>query len=60
MNHGVVTSGATHGVTPEEHLHNLNEVLQHLESAGLHLKKSSVHSVFQKLTTWVTQLVLRD
>ena len=27
------------GKTPEEHLHNLNEVLQCLESAGLHLKK---------------------
>ena len=27
------------GKTPEEHLHNLNEVLQRLESAGLHLKK---------------------
>ena len=27
------------GKTPEEHLHNLDEVLQHLESAGLHLKK---------------------
>ena len=39
------------GKTPEEHLHNLNEVLQCLESASLHLKKRSVHSVFQKLTT---------
>ena len=27
------------GKTPEEHLHNLNEVLQRLESAGLRLKK---------------------
>ena len=27
------------GKTPEEHLHNLNEVLQCLESAGLHIKK---------------------
>ena len=27
------------GKTPEEHLHNLNEVLQRLKLAGLHLKK---------------------
>ena len=27
------------GKTQEEHLHNLNEVLQRLQSAGLHLKK---------------------
>ena len=27
------------GKTPEEHLYNLNEVLQRLESAGLHLKQ---------------------
>ena len=29
------------GKTPEEHLRNLNEVLQRLESAGLCLKKDN-------------------
>ena len=48
------------GKTPEEYLlHNLNEVLQYLESVGLCLKKRSVHFVVQKLTILVTQLALR-
>ena len=50
MNHGVIVTGlpmvcvyiddiVVSGKTPEEHLHNLDEVLQCLESANLHLKK---------------------
>ena len=50
MNQGVVTTGlpmvciyidaiVVSGKTPEEHLHNLNEVIQCLESASLRLKK---------------------
>ena len=46
------------GSFEQEHLHNLAQVLQRLEAAGMTLRRKNVSSSYLLLHTWVMQSVL--